>query len=191
MVRLLSTEANIFWINIGSSCHVTITVFNKGWRDSPSTTYNRKDDNVEKWIYKFTYPVQCSSAYNVKRHGSTARWDLCVVTTETYFIQASVQVGSRSLCHLQRLRRWRCCCVGWPADETQDLQGWDFLLGTPLQLDTETAVNQSHWSCVDCPLCECASVCVMHVQQMNKNPLQFRLKENISFILTNVYCTDR
>lgn len=32
---------------------------------------------------------------------------------------------------------------------------------------------------------------VLYEQQMNENPLQLRLKENISFILTDEYCTYR
>ncbi|KAF3833702.1 hypothetical protein F7725_024906 [Dissostichus mawsoni] len=60
----------------------------------------------------------------------------------------------RALSCLQLPRRWRCCCVGRPAEEAQDLQGWDFLRGSPLQLESETAVNQRHRSCEDCPFCE-------------------------------------
>ena len=98
-----------------------------------------------------------------------------------YMMRASVQAGCQALCRLQWSRRWRCCYVGWPAVETQDLQGWDFLLDTPLQLDTETAVNQSHWSCEDCPFCECSSVCVVGVQQMEKKPFTVHIKEKIFY----------
>lgn len=63
-------------------------------------------------------------------------------------VWVSVQAGDHDQCCPWMSRRWKCCCVGWHATETQHLHGWDFLLGSALQLDTETAVNQSPSSCV-------------------------------------------
>lgn len=59
-------------------------------------------------------------------------------------LQASVRAGGRGPNRLQTSRKWRCCYVGWLADQTQDLQGWDFFQGSPLQLDIETAVKVTY-----------------------------------------------
>ena len=101
-----------------------------------------------------------------------------------YMKSTSVRAGGRGLCRPQLSRRWRCCCVGRPAHETlRGRQEWDFLL----QLDTETAVNQSHWPRVDCPLCEVRGpdrtrFITPATGWMNT---VYRLKKNISFIFNN------
>lgn len=97
-----------------------------------------------------------------------------------YMKRTSVQAAGRAACRLQRSRMWRCCCVGWPADGTQDLHGWGFLLGSPLQLDTETAVNHSHWSRVGCPF-SCACPRVVRVQTNEWTPLTVHIKGKYLF----------
>ncbi|TNN88104.1 hypothetical protein EYF80_001685 [Liparis tanakae] len=69
-------------------------------------------------------------------------------------VRANVRAGAGALSRLQLSRRWRCCCVGWPADEIQDLRGRDFRLGSSLQLDTETARRHPHF-----PLLSAAGGC--------------------------------
>lgn len=87
----------------------------------------------------------------------------------------AARTNVRASFHLQPMRKWRCCCVGW-----QDLQGRDFLLGSPLQLDTETAVNHP-WSRARRLSALWAVFCVW-VREMKKTPL-LRLKENISLLI--------
>lgn len=141
---------------------------------SSSSTINNA--NIEKYctsdftLYTFTQ-IFFFFTYNVKIHGSTAKKkekERDSLVTFRKVIQAqdsdppsrpqtthplstvwvSGQAGDHDQCCPWMSRRWKCCCVGWHATETQHLHGWDFLLGSALQPDTETAVNQSPSSCV-------------------------------------------
>lgn len=110
-------------------------------------------------------------------------------------VWVSVQAGDHDQCCPWMSRRWKCCCVGWHATETQHLHGWDFLLGSALQLDTETAVNQSPSSCVYhlyygggglrfvCMACKNKKDKKSNIKNKTKQQQWLlKLKENISFI---------
>lgn len=137
--------------------------------------------------------------------GFTVGWVFAVTVTEQHFspislqpqpslwvMKTSVQAAGHGQRPPQTPRTWRCCCVEWPADESQVLQEWDFLPGSPLQLDTETAVNQRDWLCVDMSsLWASLSLDTLQVFPFFFNAAkkweQLGVQENISFILTNTY----